>query len=82
MTKLYEKNKLTFALIWIGCYVVLASLADSLSQTLGTEKLVTVPVLAAMTAVPHFWMRKQKKRLPCAKWPVAKWSASWPKTRS
>ncbi len=59
MTKLYEKNKLTFALIWIGCYVVLASLADSLSQTLGTEKLLTVPVLAAMTAVLYFWMRGQ-----------------------
>ncbi len=59
MTKLYEKNHLTFALIWIGCYVVFASLADSLSQTLGTEKLLTVPVLAAMTAVLYFWMRKQ-----------------------
>ncbi len=60
MTKLYEKNKLTFALIWIVAYVVLASLADSLSQIIGTEKLVTVPVLAAMTAVLYFWMRKQK----------------------
>ncbi len=59
MTKLYEKNKLTFALIWIVAYVVLASIADSLSQTLGTEKLLTVPVLAAMTAVLYFWMRKQ-----------------------
>ncbi len=59
MTKLYEKNKLTFALIWISCYVVLASLADSLSQTLGTEKLVTVPLLAAMTAVLYFWIRGQ-----------------------
>ncbi len=59
MTKRYEKSKLTFALIWIGCYVVLASLADSLSQTLGTEKLVTVPVLAAMTAVLYFWIRRQ-----------------------
>ncbi len=59
MTKLYEKNRLTFALIWIGCYVVLASVADSLSQTLGTEKLVTVPLLAVMSALLYFWMRKQ-----------------------
>ncbi len=59
MTKLYEKNKLTFALVWIGCYVVLASLADSLSQALGTEKLITAPVLAVMTAVLYFWMRNQ-----------------------
>ncbi len=59
MTKLYQKNKLTLALIWIGCYVVLASLADGLSQTVGIEKIITVPVLAIMTAVLYFWMRKQ-----------------------
>ncbi len=59
MTKLYEKSKLTFALVWIAGYVVLASIADSLSQTLGTEKLITVPVLAIMTAALYFWMRKQ-----------------------
>ncbi len=59
MTKLYEKNKLTFALIWIGCYVVFASLADGLSQTVGIEKIITVPVLAAVTAVLYFWVRGQ-----------------------
>lgn len=59
MTKLYKKNKLTFALIWIGCYVVFASLADGLSQTVGIEKIITVFVLAVMTAQLYFWMRGQ-----------------------
>ncbi len=59
MTRLYEKSKLTFALIWIGCYVVPASLADSLSASIGIDKIVTLPLLAGMTAVLYFWMRKQ-----------------------
>lgn len=48
MTRLYEKNKLTFALVRIAAYVVLMSLADGLSQQLGVEKLVTAPVGAAL----------------------------------
>lgn len=48
MTRLYEKNKLTFALVCIAAYVVLMSLADGLSQQLGVEKLVTAPVGAAL----------------------------------
>lgn len=56
MTKLYQKDKLTFALIWIGAYVVLASVADSLSESLGIAKIVTLPLLAAMSAVLYFWI--------------------------
>ncbi len=32
MRKLYEKNALTFALVWIGIYVVLLSMAENLSD--------------------------------------------------
>ncbi len=59
MTKLYEKSKLTFALIWIGSYVVLASVADSLSETVGIGKVVTAPLLAVMSAVLYLWIRRQ-----------------------
>ncbi len=51
MTRLYEKNKLTFALVCIAAYVVLMSLADGLSQQLGVEKFVTAPVGAALAAL-------------------------------
>lgn len=56
MKRLYEKNELTFALVWIAAYVVLFSVADSVSQELGTAKIVTVPLCAAMTAVLAVWM--------------------------
>ncbi len=58
MTNLYEKNQLTFSIVWIVAYVVLASLADSVSQTLGMEKLLTVPVLLAMCAVLYLWISR------------------------
>ncbi len=63
MTKLYEKNKLTFALLWIGAYVVLASLADSLSETIGRTKILTVPLLAALAGILYIWISRHKLRV-------------------
>ena len=37
MKKIYEKNELTFALMWIGIYVVLLSLANSISAGIGVD---------------------------------------------
>lgn len=59
MTRLYEKNKLTFALVCIAAYVVLMSLADGLSQQLGVEKLVTAPVGAALAALLMLWILRR-----------------------
>lgn len=58
MKKFYEKSELGFALVWIGLYVVLLSLADSLSAELGMEKLLTAPLCLVMTAVLAGWVRK------------------------
>lgn len=44
MYRLYKKNELSFSLIWIIAYVVLLSLADSISASLGTLKIITAPV--------------------------------------
>lgn len=49
MKRFHEKNPLMFALVCIGVYVVAFSLADGVSAQLGVEKLITVPVAAAMT---------------------------------
>ena len=57
LDKLYEKSHLTFAIVWIVAYVVIASTADGISLDLGTAKLVTVPVLAALTALLWAWIR-------------------------
>ena len=55
MKKVYEKNELNFALFWIGVYVVLFSVADSISGTLGVAKLVTAPLGIVMTAMIYMW---------------------------
>ena len=39
MKILYQKSELAFSLCWIGIYVLLLSVADSISATLGTQKL-------------------------------------------
>lgn len=58
MNKIYEKNELNFALIWIGIYVVSLSIADSISGSIGTAKLVTAPVCIALTFIIYLWIRK------------------------
>ena len=51
MKKFYEKNELTFAILWIVAYVVLFSLADSLSEPTGIPKLYTMFLSLVMAAV-------------------------------
>ena len=58
MQKFYEKHELWFALSWIVFYVVAVSYADELSRTIGTEKLITLPLLLAMCAVLLIWMKR------------------------
>ena len=49
MYRLYKKSELNFSLLWIIAYVVLLSLADSLSDSLGTLKIITAPVCIIFT---------------------------------
>ena len=57
MTKLYEKSEITFAILWIVAYVVLSSLADQLSETVGIMKSVTVVLHIVMSLILIFWIR-------------------------
>lgn len=59
MNKLYEKNELTFSIICIVAYVVLFSAADSLSETIGTAKLVTALFGAAASMLLFVWIKKK-----------------------
>ena len=54
LKKLYEKSQLVFALAWIIGYVVLASTGDNISADLGIDKVVTLPILIAMSGVLYF----------------------------
>ena len=76
LKKLYEKSEIWFAVAWIIAYVVLASAGDNISADLGIEKIVTLPVLIALSAILYFFVRKNgltekyglcKPRLPAAK---------------
>lgn len=58
MKKLYNKNEVTFSIVWIILYVVLLSIADSVSVDLGTEKLITAPLCVLMTIFLFFWVKK------------------------
>lgn len=59
MKKLYDKNELTFALLWIGIYVLSFSAADGLSARLGVEKLLTALVGLALSVGLFVWTCKQ-----------------------
>ena len=58
MKKLYEKNELTFALMCIGVYVVVFSMADALSAALRIEKLITAVVGVIMSVGLFVWTCK------------------------
>ena len=76
LKKLYQKSELWFALAWIIAYVVLASTGDNISADLGIDKIVTLPILIAMSLGLYFFVRKNgltekyglcKPQLPAAK---------------
>ena len=58
LKKLYEKSEIWFAVAWIIAYVVLASTGDNISADLGINKIVTLPILIAMSAILYFFVRK------------------------
>ena len=56
--KLYAKSEIWFAVAWIIAYVVLASIGDNISADLGIEKIVTLPIQIALSAILYFFVRK------------------------
>ena len=58
MKRLYEKNEFGFAIMWIVLYVVLFSIADSISAFVGVVKVVTAPLCIAMTVFLWVWIAR------------------------
>ncbi len=63
MKKLYEKNELTFALIWIGLYVVVMNIAmqicggfDDLASKTVSQMLVPVACIVALAVAVTTWI--------------------------
>ncbi len=51
MKKIFQKNELLFALLWIFVYVAGFSCADQLSKSIGIEKLITVCLGLVLSSV-------------------------------
>lgn len=76
LRKLYEKSEIWFAVAWIIGYVVLVSAGDNISADIGIAKIVTLPILVALSAILYFFVKKNgltekyglsKPQLPAAK---------------
>ena len=72
MKKLYEKNELTFAIVWITVYCVLQSLANSLNKAIGVAYAASAAFGVLQTVVLFAFIRKNnlQKRYGLCKSPV------------
>ena len=72
MKNLYEKNELTFALVWIAVYCVLQSLANPLNKVLGIEYAASAVFCILQAIVLFAFIRKNnlQKRYGLCKSPV------------
>lgn len=58
LKKLYNKSELCFSIVWIIAYVVLASIGDSVSDSIGIPKIVTLPVLLFLSVVLLLFVKR------------------------
>ena len=58
MKKLYEKNELTFAIVWIVVYCVLQSLANPLNKIIGVEYSASAVFCILQAIVLFVFIRK------------------------
>lgn len=72
MKKLYEKNELTFAIVWIVVYCVLQSLANPLNKAIGVAYAANAAFCVLQTVVLFTFIRKNnlQKRYGFCKSPV------------
>ena len=73
MKKLYEKNELTFALLWIVVYCVLQSLANPLNKRIGIEYSASAAFCILQVVILFAFIRKNRlqKRYGLCKSPVS-----------
>ena len=57
LKKLYEKSNIWFAVVWIVLYCVLMSVGDVLSDAIGIQKLITLPVAILLSVVLFFFLK-------------------------
>lgn len=60
MIKLREKSEIWFAVIHIIVYVVLLSIADKISNIVGVQKSITLPVCIILSAAIYMFVKRNK----------------------
>ena len=60
MKAIYEKSEISFALAWIVAYCVLASLGDYLSDIIGVQKMITLPILILLSGTLFYFVRNHQ----------------------
>ena len=72
MKKLYEKNELTFAIVWIVAYCVLQSLANPLNEIIGVQYAASAGFCILQTIVLFAFIRKNdlQKRYGLCRSPI------------
>lgn len=75
MKKLYEKNELTFAIVWIVVYCLLQSLANPLNSVIGIAYAASAVFCVLQTVVLFAFIRKNglQKRYGLCKSSVPAW---------
>ena len=75
MKAFYEKNELTFAIVWIVVYCVLQSLANPLNKMMGVEYAASAVFCVLQTVVLFVFLRKNhlQKRYGLCKSTVPAW---------
>lgn len=75
MKKLYEKNELTFASVWIVVYCVLQSLANPFNKVIGIEYAASTVFCVLQAIVLFNFIRKNnlQKRYGLCKSPIPAW---------
>ncbi len=76
MKKLYQKNELTFALVWIGIYVAGTCAAETLTEIAGVFKLVPAVFHIALAVFAYCWLKRnglmEKYGLFLPRYPLAR----------
>ena len=58
LKRLYDKSKIWFSVLWIVAYCVLMSVGDSLSQTVGIEKSITLIIGLILSLTLLLFLKK------------------------
>lgn len=58
LKRLYEKSAIWFAVGWIVAYCIFMSVGDSLSENIGVEKVLTLPIAIALSMILFLFLKK------------------------